>query len=166
MSEYYIAKGTGYIGPFDIGRLRSMGITPDTIIWRQGLPGWMPASQIPELVTMFGYAPQQPYQQPYQQPQYGHYQQSGSVQQRPPSPLGRAIGGMILFTPVGIPALVFAIRFLSSWSDCRYAEALQFRDRSLHFSRIAIRVGIIILIVLAAIYTTYFILIIAFLSQV
>ena len=86
MSQYYIGKNNERLGPFPVEQLIANGITPDTLVWCQGMPGWEKAVNVPEVAALF--APQQPqpdytvqnqgYQQPqYQQPQYAQpqYQQ-------------------------------------------------------------------------------------------
>ena len=84
MSQYYIGKDNKRLGPFPLEQLLANGLTPDTLVWCSGMPGWQRACEVPEVAALF--APQQPqYQQPqqvqpqYQQPQYGQpqYQQPG-----------------------------------------------------------------------------------------
>ncbi len=103
MSQYYIGKNNQRLGPFPLEQLIANGITPDTLVWCQGMPGWEKAINVPEVAVLFApQEPQQPqpdytvpaqgyqqsqyqqpqyqqpqYQQPYQQPQYGQpqYQQ-------------------------------------------------------------------------------------------
>lgn len=78
MSQYYIGKNNQRLGPFPVEQLIANGITPDTLVWCQGMPGWQKAIEVPEVAALF--APQQPqpdytvqaqsYQQPAPQPQY------------------------------------------------------------------------------------------------
>lgn len=70
--EYFIAINGQQQGPFTVDALRGQRITPDTLVWAQGMSNWMPASQVGELQPLFGVQPQ--YQQaanmggaPYQQ---------------------------------------------------------------------------------------------------
>lgn len=94
MSQYYIGKNNQRLGPFPVEQLIANGITPDTLVWCQGMPGWQKAIEVPEVAALF--APQQPqpdytvqdqgYQQPqYQQPQYAQpqYQQPQPQYQQP-----------------------------------------------------------------------------------
>ena len=50
---YYRNAQGGQIGPFTHLQLKQRRITPDTMIWHQGLPGWKPARQIPELDWLY-----------------------------------------------------------------------------------------------------------------
>ena len=78
MSQYYIGKNNQRLGPFPVEQLIANGISPDTLVWCQGMPGWQKAIEVPEVAALF--APQQPqpdytvqaqsYQQPAPQPQY------------------------------------------------------------------------------------------------
>ncbi len=95
MAQYYIGKDNQRLGPFPLEQLIANGITPDTLVWCSGMPGWKKAIDVPEVSVLF--APQQPpqpeytvpaqdyqqtqYQQPYQQQQYGYQQQQYGYQQ-------------------------------------------------------------------------------------
>lgn len=64
---YYIIINDQQQGPFAKEELLSRGLTPQTMVWCQGMPDWMPASSVHDLNDLFA-RPQQPqYQQPYQQ---------------------------------------------------------------------------------------------------
>ena len=69
--EYFIAINGQQQGPFTIDALRGQHITPDTLVWAQGMSNWMPAGQVGELQSLFmgQHAGQPQYQQaaPYQQ---------------------------------------------------------------------------------------------------
>ena len=65
---YYIIINDQQQGPFAKEELLSRGLTPQTMVWCQGMPDWMPASSVHDINDLFA-RPQQPqYQQPYQQP--------------------------------------------------------------------------------------------------
>lgn len=78
--DYYISRNDGkYIGPFKKDQLIANGLDLDDLVWRQGLSGWIPANQLPELSDIIGDVPppmeitlgpeiaQQPLVQPVQQ---------------------------------------------------------------------------------------------------
>ena len=48
-TEYYMIQSGERRGPFGIETLPSMGLTPDTLVWRQGLSDWTKASELNEL---------------------------------------------------------------------------------------------------------------------
>ena len=51
-------------GPFNMQQMASgvsQGqITPETMVWSQGMSGWLPASQVPQLANCFGATPPPP----------------------------------------------------------------------------------------------------------
>ena len=90
---YFIISEGQQAGPFPKEHLKARGVEKDTFVWREGLEGWVPASELPELQDIFEETiiqavPQQPYgqpQQPYGQPQqpYGQPQQPYGQPQQP-----------------------------------------------------------------------------------
>ena len=48
MSEYYILNGSEQQGPYTIDQLRGR-VAPQTYVWREGLPDWIQAINLPEL---------------------------------------------------------------------------------------------------------------------
>ena len=46
---YYIGDAGRQTGPFTIDQLRAMHLTPETLVWREGMAQWQPARTIPEL---------------------------------------------------------------------------------------------------------------------
>ncbi len=48
--NYYIADGATQRGPFTLDALRAQNLAPDTLVWREGAPNWVPAGQMDELV--------------------------------------------------------------------------------------------------------------------
>ena len=64
--NYYIGDAGQQRGPFTIEQLRHMHLSPDTLVWREGMPQWQPARSIPEL-QLYTAHPAMPYAtaQPY-----------------------------------------------------------------------------------------------------
>jgi hypothetical protein len=109
----YIIENGQQRGPYTIDQLRYMRITPDTVVWMEGMYNWAKASDVPELKDILAaqdqtqyqtdnqsygsqagpqqsYEQQQPYgQQPYGQP-YG--QQTYGPQQGYQQPYGAQQG--------------------------------------------------------------------------
>jgi hypothetical protein len=52
-ASWFVARGDSHQGPMghsDVQRLISSGdIGPSSLVWKQGMPAWLPASQVPEL---------------------------------------------------------------------------------------------------------------------
>jgi len=94
--KYYVAVDGQPTGPFFKEELVSRGISPDTLLWREGMTQWQPASNIPELADIFnGRSGQNSYGQgsygrnPYNQNQgYGQpYGQSYGTRYGEPGPV-------------------------------------------------------------------------------
>lgn len=54
MKKYFYRDNNQNLGPFSLQELQSKYITPQTYVWYEGLAEWQPASQIPELQSLFG----------------------------------------------------------------------------------------------------------------
>lgn len=99
---YYLIINEQQRGPFAKEDLLAQGLTPSTMVWREGMADWAPATEVTELQELFYQQPAQPQsrqtqcaqpgqppQQPYQQPQQGYqqpYQQQGYQPQQYPQP--------------------------------------------------------------------------------
>ena len=51
--NYYYQQNETQQGPTDIEGLRRAGITPDTLVWREGMANWQKARELPELAELF-----------------------------------------------------------------------------------------------------------------
>lgn len=47
--QYYIISNGSHLGPYSKEELSLQGLTPDSLVWRAGLPEWVKASTLPEL---------------------------------------------------------------------------------------------------------------------
>lgn len=64
MQYYFSHDGQNQQGPVEAEQLREAGVSPQTMVWRDGMSGWTKAGEVPELAGLFA-APAQP--QVYQQ---------------------------------------------------------------------------------------------------
>ena len=54
IKEWFILTNNIQEGPFSIADLkRDLRITPDTLVWKEGFPKWLPMGQVPELKAVF-----------------------------------------------------------------------------------------------------------------
>lgn len=128
--QYYYANGTNQVGPVDYAELQKAGISPQTMVWREGLDQWVAAGTLSELSGLFVstsnftkgnvpppatpvsnpyYQPQnQPYNQPTNQPYNQPYNQP-TVQSAVFASFGERAGAIILdgFILV-IPIFIFS----------------------------------------------------------
>lgn len=49
---YYIVTDGRQAGPFTFDALSQQALSPDTLVWKAGLPDWVRASQLPELTSL------------------------------------------------------------------------------------------------------------------
>lgn len=52
MSEWYVVYNGQQVGPMKKEQLLSYGLTPTTKVWKEGMPNWVEAFTIPELMDM------------------------------------------------------------------------------------------------------------------
>ena len=81
--KYFIVNNGQQAGPFELHELLANGLNANSYVWCEGMPNWLPATQVPEVAALLQQAPPPPgYQQPYQQPGYQQpgYQQPGYQQ--------------------------------------------------------------------------------------
>jgi membrane protease subunit (stomatin/prohibitin family) len=64
MGQYFVSMGGQQAGPFDLNSLKNMiaqnQINRDTYIWKEGMPNWLAAGQVPEVAMLFGAVPPPP----------------------------------------------------------------------------------------------------------
>ncbi len=62
--QFYVSINGQQAGPFDSNQLQQMiaqnQINKQTFVWKQGMTGWVPASQVPEIASLFSVAPPPP----------------------------------------------------------------------------------------------------------
>ena len=56
---FHVAVGGATQGPFPVGQLGDK-ITPETLVWSQGMAAWTPAAQVPQLAGLFATPPPPP----------------------------------------------------------------------------------------------------------
>lgn len=55
--QWYLGVGGQQKGPFETSALAQQGLKPDTLVWKQGMASWQPASQVPELASVLQSGP-------------------------------------------------------------------------------------------------------------
>ena len=121
--KYYMHIGGQQVGPYEENELPSHGLTASTMVWREGMPDWVAASQVPELSHLLPPSQQPPTYQP--QPGYGPQQPYGA---RPPMPDTYMVWAVLVTVfcclPFGIVSIVKASQVSSLYSQGRYQEAV------------------------------------------
>ncbi len=121
--KYYMHIGGQQVGPYEENELPSHGLTASTMVWREGMPDWVAASQVPELSHLLSPSQQPPSYQP--QPSYGPQQPYGA---QPPMPDTYMVWAVLVTVfcclPFGIVSIVKASQVSSLYSQGRYQEAV------------------------------------------
>jgi TM2 domain-containing membrane protein YozV len=58
--NYFIANGGQQRGPFPLDKLLVEGLRSDSMVWREGMPEWKQAGEVPELRALLGMGDQPP----------------------------------------------------------------------------------------------------------
>ena len=120
--KYYMHIGGQQVGPYEENELPSHGLTASTMVWREGMPDWVVASQVPELSHLLPPSQQPPSYQP--QPGYGPQQPYGA---RPPMPdtymVWAILATLLCCLPFGIVSIVKASQVSTLYYQGNYAEA-------------------------------------------
>lgn len=70
-ASYYIADGDVRRGPFSMEELGQQNLTPETLVWHEGMADWQPAGQVEELRPILGAPGVPPVAPPPPVPDYG-----------------------------------------------------------------------------------------------
>lgn len=89
--DFWIIIDQRHAGPFTIDQLREQGITPERLVWHDGLTDWTPAREIEALAPLF--EAQQPTPPQIPEPQAPQWHQPQSAPQQPQNPEFHYYGG-------------------------------------------------------------------------
>ena len=167
---FYIDNNNTQKGPIAGERLLEFGVTPETPVWCNGMPDWMPAREVSELKPLFQQQPPQFWHQQYynyQQPYNGwNNNPQRPISEKPDNWLAWSIvctSLLVLFTayscigiiliPLGAIGIAYASKVDSQWKQGRYDEAISSAKKAKKFTIIAASgfAAIILLIVLLVI---------------
>lgn len=99
---YYSQDGQSRHGPVRPDELQKIGLTRETLIWREGLPDWVRAGDLAELAGLFSTSG------PFYQPSYGHPTpaSAGQYDVVPPNYMKRTNAFAVTSLVLGILGLV------------------------------------------------------------
>ena len=144
--KYYMHIGGQQVGPYEENELPSHGLTASTMVWREGMPDWVAASQVPELSHLLPPSQQPPSYQP--QPGYGPQQPYGA---RPPMPdtymVWAILVTLLCCLPFGIVSIVKASQVSSLYNQGRYQEAVAASEAAKKWAIWSAIVGVVLSII-------------------
>ncbi|GAA0583905.1 SPFH domain-containing protein [Paractinoplanes ferrugineus] len=56
-AEWFVGLNGQQQGPYEVSALAARGVTRDTLVWKNGMAGWVAAGQVPELASVFATVP-------------------------------------------------------------------------------------------------------------
>lgn len=146
MKQYFIAKDGKQTGPYSLEEVRSMSLSPDTLVWYNGMENWAKAATLPELEDLFT----SDSNEPAQAPNVSNQATPEPDDECPKQHLGLAIFSAIMF-PTGIAAIVKTVLIKTRWQQGRYDDARWLAKTAHKYSIMSIILGAI-LIALVIIY--------------
>lgn len=150
--DYWIAIDNQKIGPLPLDEVVKRPVTPDTLVWRDGLPTWVPAGSIPELAEAFGWshspaASQNRYVNASTQADTpGNYAPriENEIPPMPPTYLGWSIAAILCCCMIpAIVALVYALRVSSLYNSGDFKGAEKASNRAELWLIIAVTLGLV-----------------------
>lgn len=155
--EYWTIKDGHHAGPFSAMQLADMGIMPDTPVWHEGLPDWVPASQIAEISAIMVARQNAPQPMPAPaapQPVYASHAPLRPEPQGAPAPapgeecppvyLGWSIVAMLLCCmPLGVLAIIFSAQVRPAWRSGNIAKARRASERAQWCIILTMSVGLV-----------------------
>lgn len=126
--KYWALINNVKVGPLTVDQLKAVGMTRDTLMWREGLPQWIPAWQVPELMPMFQPA-------------------NGTNINMPPCPSTHLAWAVVLTLlcclPAGIVAIVYSSSVETKYAHGDYAGAQRASQNALTWCIVSLVLGLI-----------------------
>ena len=151
--KYYVATPDGPVGPLSIKGLRARGLQPEDLVWCEGMETWERAADIPGFLDEVAGLPPKFDQERFDgncsdevrqginnRPEYGIIP---SWSDRPSNYIVLAVIGLILFFPLGIPAMIKACAVNPYWETGNVEKARQLSKDARKWGLIAVIVGLL-----------------------
>ena len=164
----YVFRNGKQEGPYSREQLKDLGLTPDTLVWYEGLSEWMPAQTADQVSWIFRpyepapLEPEEPARQPqHEQPraeqQQCHYRQpayAAEPQHQPeydmPCPPSYLWLGIVCTVcccmPLGVVSVIYAARVQALYYQGRYDEALSASRNARNWGIASAIVGVVCII--------------------
>ena len=139
MAQYYYTDGKERYGPFTIEQLQERSITPETLVWKEGMADWMPARQVTELDSLL-------LSTPPLSPTPPIHTAVPSMGTPPKNWLVESILVTILCClPLGIVGIINATKVESLWNTGQRDAALKASQEAGKWVKIAFFTGIVVI---------------------
>lgn len=132
---YYVDARNQQAGPYSLNDLVAQGITSSTLVWKQGMSGWVPAAQVPEVAAALWRGTV-----------------SGGGAGTPPPPAGKPadmlvwaiLSTALCCVPLGVVAIIFAAKSRAAVARGEMEQAGSLSKRAMIFTIISAGLGLII----------------------
>lgn len=119
MVQYYYTDGKERFGPFTLDQLKEQNISESTLVWKDGLPDWVPARNLSDLESLFtvSLSGPPPINVAYTNP----------VMLVPPKNwlIEAVLVTLFCCLPFGIVSLVYATKVETLWNSGQREEAIR-----------------------------------------
>ncbi len=144
MNTYYYLLNGKQEGPATVDEIAKLGLGKDTLVWRTGMPQWLPIAQVEELKVHVAVAPPPP-PSPGQQPQTPPPHAAQSC--KPSEPTNylaySIIATLLCCLPAGIVSIIYANKANSLWSNGAYGEAEKAKNNARIWLFVSIGAGVL-----------------------
>lgn len=152
--QYYYHKDGIQVGPIELDELLKAPLTPETLVWQEGLPSWKPAKDFPELSELFS-AETVSEEHPAPPTHTAPKTTSESTPRMPlssiippPNYLAWSIVVTILCCwPLGIPAIIYASRVGKTFAMGDYKAAKRYSNLARNWTIASAVAGLVVVVV-------------------
>lgn len=137
--KYYAIINGQQIGPVEEYQLKEMGVTKDTLVWREGMPQWQAAGSLPELGYLFIGVPPTPPVPPAMMPKTWLVES--------------ILVTLFCCLPLGIVGIVNAAGVSSAYNMGNYNEAMQKSEAAKKWTMWGLIAGLVVGVLYAIFYS-------------
>lgn len=141
---FYIDLEGQQRGPIDVEEFLKYGVKTDTLIWQRGMPEWVEAGKVSEVLFIFAQS-----QEAVPPPPPSHYASVGSTPFTPPMAkpdnlmVWSILATVLCCLPLGIVAIVYSNKVDNLWYAKDYAGAAEAAKNAKTFCFISLGVGLV-----------------------
>lgn len=138
MSQFYYTDGKERFGPFTMQELQSKNLTPETLVWKEGLVDWVPARNLAELEQLFSSFSNYP-------PPVAMASPTAPAYEPPPKNwlIESILVTILCCLPLGIVEIIHATKVDTLWTAGQREEALKSSREAGKWVKIGFFLGLI-----------------------
>ena len=140
MTQFYYTDGKERFGPFTLEQLREKNISEGTLVWKEGLPDWVPARNLSDLESLFPISSTSP--PPVAVP-YGN-----PVIEAPPKNwlIESILVTIMCCLPLGIVGIIYATKVDTLWSTGQRDAAYQASREAGKWVKLGAIIGLVVIV--------------------